>query len=418
MPISSTAFKWGVSIYIYIYKYIYTYIYNSIFRSHYESQWHAYNVKRRCSDLAPIKYETFEIQYKEINKPNKVIKCTLTGKVFTSEDAYKRYTQTRSYKKYQQYKNKDKDKDEQNIKQFNINDNEPIPVGSSLFDTHEPFPTIYELQQYMLYNYGFFIPFVNFLIDIEGQLLYLGYKIGVGHICILCHKQFPSTASVQSHMRDKGHCFISLQDIDGNDDIELAKMYYFPHTIDYDIDDEDEDGDDYEYNDNEDEDDEEQEYDNDTNEDEYGDIDDMAIREKQRRRTLEQMHLKCEPDENGSLLTLPSIPKRSQVGINDDNELILDDGSMIGNKKKWNKYKQDILKQKYNNNTKKLELENKKNLLLQYRTSDNKLYQKDTKDIYKQNSLGNRKWLFRQIRIGRQRNQLNRLRFRSQNTLP
>uniref|UniRef100_A0A0A9Y0M0 Zinc finger protein 622 n=1 Tax=Lygus hesperus TaxID=30085 RepID=A0A0A9Y0M0_LYGHE len=112
----------------------------------------------------------------------------------------------------------------------------PIPVGCSLFDTHTGFDSIHELLEYMLQTYGFFIPFIDFLLDIEGLLLYLGYKIGVGHSCILCHRQFQSTASVQAHMRDKGHCFISLRNSDGEDDMELAAMYYFPNTIDYDYD--------------------------------------------------------------------------------------------------------------------------------------------------------------------------------------
>jgi pre-60S factor REI1 len=36
----------------------------------------------------------------------------------------------------------------------------------------------------MLKQHGFFIPFVENLVDLEGLLTYLGEKIGIGHVCL------------------------------------------------------------------------------------------------------------------------------------------------------------------------------------------------------------------------------------------
>jgi len=41
----------------------------------------------------------------------------------------------------------------------------------------------------MLKVHGFFIPFVEYLTDLEGFLNYLGAKVGVGHVCLWCGKE-------------------------------------------------------------------------------------------------------------------------------------------------------------------------------------------------------------------------------------
>ncbi|OWF39060.1 zinc finger protein 622-like [Mizuhopecten yessoensis] len=63
--------------------------------------------------------------------------------------------------------------------------------------------------KHMTSKHSFFIPDVEFLVDLEGLMTYLGEKVGCGHICMWCNnkgKNFHSTQAVQKHMLDKGHC--------------------------------------------------------------------------------------------------------------------------------------------------------------------------------------------------------------------
>ncbi|VDM95524.1 unnamed protein product [Thelazia callipaeda] len=64
--------------------------------------------------------------------------------------------------------------------------------------------------QHMSKSHGFFLPDVEFCVDISGMLHYLGLKVGSGHMCLSCNERrtFLSLDACQKHMQDKGHCFI------------------------------------------------------------------------------------------------------------------------------------------------------------------------------------------------------------------
>ena len=53
-------------------------------------------------------------------------------------------------------------------------------------------------------KHSFFLPDLEYLIDLEGLLKYLGAKIGQGHLCIWCNEKksaFLSLDSVRKHMQ-------------------------------------------------------------------------------------------------------------------------------------------------------------------------------------------------------------------------
>ncbi|MEQ2209886.1 hypothetical protein XENOCAPTIV_005374, partial [Xenoophorus captivus] len=57
--------------------------------------------------------------------------------------------------------------------------------------------------------HSFFIPDVEFLVNLKGLIRYLGEKVGAGNVCLWCNEKgrsFYSTEAVQSHMIDKSHC--------------------------------------------------------------------------------------------------------------------------------------------------------------------------------------------------------------------
>ena len=58
---------------------------------------------------------------------------------------------------------------------------------------------------YMEEKYGFSIPQPHLCKSTKRLLGYLGEKVGLGHMCIMCQRAFPSTAAAQQHMRDMAH---------------------------------------------------------------------------------------------------------------------------------------------------------------------------------------------------------------------
>ncbi len=53
-------------------------------------------------------------------------------------------------------------------------------------------------------KHSFFLPDLEYLIDLEGLLKYLGAKIGQGHLCIWCNERknaFQSLDAVRKHMQ-------------------------------------------------------------------------------------------------------------------------------------------------------------------------------------------------------------------------
>jgi len=90
---------------------------------------------------------------------------------------------------------------------------------------------------HMSSNHSFFIPDLEFLIDLDGLLTYLGEKVGCGFICLWCNekgKAFHSVEAVQTHMKDKGHTKMFHE---GDALLEYSDFYdYRPSYPDYDSD--------------------------------------------------------------------------------------------------------------------------------------------------------------------------------------
>lgn len=76
--------------------------------------------------------------------------------------------------------------------------------------------------------HGFFIPDIEYLVDLEGLIRYLGEKVSVGNICLHCNgkgRQIKSLEAVRKHMVDKGHCKIPY-DTEA-DMMEIVDFYDF-----------------------------------------------------------------------------------------------------------------------------------------------------------------------------------------------
>jgi pre-60S factor REI1 len=74
--------------------------------------------------------------------------------------------------------------------------------------------------------HGLFIPDIEYLTDITALFTYLGEKVGVGHVCLVCNERgraFRSTDAVQKHMLAKSHCRLNYDSYQE----ELAAFYDF-----------------------------------------------------------------------------------------------------------------------------------------------------------------------------------------------
>ncbi|KAF7648615.1 hypothetical protein LDENG_00153970 [Lucifuga dentata] len=101
-----------------------------------------------------------------------------------------------------------------------------IPVTDCLFCSHHSRSAMKNLA-HMTKVHSFFIPDVEFLVDLKGLIRYLGEKVGAGNVCLWCNEKgrsFYSTEAVQSHMTDKSHCKLFT---DGDAALEFADFYDF-----------------------------------------------------------------------------------------------------------------------------------------------------------------------------------------------
>ncbi|XP_040000227.1 zinc finger protein 622 [Xiphias gladius] len=101
-----------------------------------------------------------------------------------------------------------------------------IPISDCLFCSHHS-KSLMKNVTHMTKVHSFFIPDVEFLVDLKGLVRYLGEKVGAGNVCLWCNEKgrsFYSTEAVQSHMTDKSHCKLFT---DGDAALEFADFYDF-----------------------------------------------------------------------------------------------------------------------------------------------------------------------------------------------
>ncbi|KAJ3144700.1 hypothetical protein HDU89_008070 [Geranomyces variabilis] len=83
---------------------------------------------------------------------------------------------------------------------------------------------------HMARAHSFFIPDMEYLVDIKGLIKFLGEKIAVAHVCIFCNgkgRAMHSLEACRKHMLDKGHCKILYED---GAELEIADFYDFSST--------------------------------------------------------------------------------------------------------------------------------------------------------------------------------------------
>ncbi|KAI8324289.1 hypothetical protein GQ54DRAFT_296279 [Martensiomyces pterosporus] len=104
------------------------------------------------------------------------------------------------------------------------------PDSDCLFCTHKS-DSFESNVEHMSLTHSFFIPDLEYIVDIRGLVKYLADKISVANVCLFCNgrgRALQSLEAVRGHMLDKGHTKIAYEtDIDI---LEISDFYDFSST--------------------------------------------------------------------------------------------------------------------------------------------------------------------------------------------
>lgn len=224
----------------------------NMIKEHYRSDWHCFNSKRRAQSLPIVRRD----QFIALAKAQMIKKPPTSSSAVKSAPVVKPNEQQTSPSKISPPSNQqpsssskadnvqdDKQpsegeaKDEENDEEQENDEDaqEEVKLGPTvcIFDDKE-FETANENAKYMFDKFGFFIPDVEYLSDLEGLLDYLNEKVKVGGTCLYCQKRFSSAKACQHHMIGKSHCKLTYEDDVDMDEYE--DFYDFSSTYE-DIDD-------------------------------------------------------------------------------------------------------------------------------------------------------------------------------------
>lgn len=175
-------------------------------RCHFKTEWHLYNIKRRICTLEPIDLDGFnEIQANHKDQAN-----DSSSFVDLGESDPELSTDSQTLDDDDEWEKIDNDE----FLDENYGDDEieellarMIKPDTCLFCDKKS-SDIKGNVDHMNLNHGFFIPEEKYLIDLEGLMDYLGFKVGAGATCLWCNKQFSTLHGVRLHMQYKDHCKI------------------------------------------------------------------------------------------------------------------------------------------------------------------------------------------------------------------
>ncbi|XP_063372975.1 cytoplasmic 60S subunit biogenesis factor ZNF622 [Cydia amplana] len=241
-------------------------------REHYKSDWHRYNLKRKVATIPSVTLEEFETRVKEHREQAQDEKrddshyCKCCSKLFNTTNAYNNHLNSKKHKLAQEkakdvsdhsnhsdtdsfvkvdapeaaaaavsLKSSDDrlkftlvnthgsgDEDAETASEIEELDSDEwdecrikgsdslIKPQDCLFCSHHSKSMVKNLK-HMSEAHSFFIPDVEYCVDVRGLLLYLGEKISQGYMCLWCNetgRTFYSMEAARGHMVDKGHCKI------------------------------------------------------------------------------------------------------------------------------------------------------------------------------------------------------------------
>jgi len=253
-------------------------------KAHYKTDWHRYNLKRKVANLPPVTAENFQervlAQKKELvdQETDTSCSCQICSKHFSTANSYENHLKSKKHReaaardeqslptdvqtmnaKNRELSARNKDTKNAELKNSQIKssaecepainscssggaegttediiedtdsetdewDGEALGLEECLFCPHAS-ESLEKNIKHMTVEHSFFIPDIEYLVDLEGFISYLGEKVGAMRMCLWCgdkSRVFTELKSVQQHMTDKGHCKLFH---DGDAVLEYADFY-------------------------------------------------------------------------------------------------------------------------------------------------------------------------------------------------
>jgi pre-60S factor REI1 len=214
-------------------------------KEHYRSEWHILNSKRRASNLMPLTKAEFKALGIAAPPKKSAAPAPAPAAPVAAPAAPARVLKKSAAAMPAAVEGEgdeegegDADEGEEGEEEEEGAEVEVLPVAPtiSIFDTKE-FATVDECVEYMATAFGFFIPDVEYLVDLEGFLQYLGEKVKLGGFCLYCQRQMKPGRPCQNHMRSKSHCKVAFEE--GVDMEEFEDFYDYTASYDGALEDED-----------------------------------------------------------------------------------------------------------------------------------------------------------------------------------
>lgn len=167
-------------------------------RAHFKEEWHIYNTKRRVAGLQPISEDLWEEKLEKIRGQQNQAQQLLQASRESRDNRESRVSSS--------------PKDSTFVAP-------PCDEKTCFFD-NSTFASLEDNLAHMSLKHSFFIPYIEWVSDWAGLMNYLCERVINRHQCITCGKLFKSAYAVQTHMGDRGHTRINLDDEDFLGDIE------------------------------------------------------------------------------------------------------------------------------------------------------------------------------------------------------
>jgi len=186
---------------------------------HYKSDWHRYNLKRKEAGLPAINEEEFRARL-EAAVALRREKEKVAKKDHLKDKSGGVGKKAGAAKSVGDAVGKEEETEEREEECFSAE----INPRWCLFCT-EKHSRVKSNLNHMKAKHSFFLPDMEYLVDLEGLIGYCSEKIIVGHICLYCQKAFATDEDTRRHMHSKNHCKIRYEE--GVDLDEFQVFYDF-----------------------------------------------------------------------------------------------------------------------------------------------------------------------------------------------
>ena len=215
-------------------------------KEHYKSEFHKYNLNRVTMNLAPLSYEDYKrkkdffmkkMEEKKKAEENLKLKsqnlfCEICSKKFNSSKKLEEHLNSKNHLKNKAKKDEEKKDEISEISTSSKNEiKEPKnkePEKTTLDDINCCLFCNFKSDNlknnfyHMVQMHNLEIPFIFYIKNYEELIKILAKKIFVYHACFTCDTQrFETIRSLQRHMLSKGHTVINDKDLD-----EFLYKYY------------------------------------------------------------------------------------------------------------------------------------------------------------------------------------------------